>query len=188
MKFLIVGLGNIGSEYDHTRHNIGFDVLDGLVNLYQGSFSSDRLAYYSLIRIKGKQLHCIKPTTYMNLSGKAVGYWANKLGIDNSNILIVTDDLALPTGKLRLRLKGSDAGHNGLKSINEVLSTTEYPRLRFGIGSNFEKGQQVNYVLGKWPSDELEIIKLGIENSIKAIELCVLEGTERAMNKINQSQ
>jgi len=187
MKFLIAGLGNIGTEYDHTRHNIGFDVLDSFISKHGGTFNSDRLAHYSLVKIKGKQLHLIKPTTYMNLSGKALAYWANKLNIPIENILIVTDDLALPTGKLRLRTKGSDAGHNGLKSINEVLNTMEYPRLRFGIGNDFPKGGQVNFVLGKWPDEEIELVKKGIENAIKAIELFALEGSERAMNKVNQS-
>ena len=185
MKFLIAGLGNIGTDYEHTRHNIGFDVLDTFAQKSEVSFASDRLANYALIKLKGKQLHCIKPTTYMNLSGKAVLYWANKLNISRENILIITDDLALPTAKLRLRIKGSDAGHNGLKSINESFYTTEYPRLRFGIGNNFEKGRQVDFVLGKWDQDETDLVKKGIENAIMAIELFALEGCERAMNKIN---
>lgn len=188
MKFLIVGLGNIGTDYEHTRHNIGFDVLDELANKYESSFTSDRLANYSLIKIKGKQLHCIKPTTYMNLSGKALQYWANKLNILPENILVIADDLALPVSKLRLRSKGSDAGHNGLKSINEVLNSTEYPRLRFGIGNNFEKGRQVEFVLGKWDESEKELVAQGIEKATKAIELFVLEGAERAMNKVNQDK
>ena len=186
MKFLIVGLGNIGTDYEHTRHNIGFDVLDTMAAKYEATFSSDRLANYALIKLKGKQLHCIKPTTYMNLSGKAAAYWANKLNIEKENILVIADDLALPISKLRLRSKGSDAGHNGLKNINEVFNSIEYPRLRFGIGNTFEKGSQVDFVLGKWTEPEIPEIKKGIENAIKAVELFVLEGCERAMNKINQ--
>ncbi|MFM9944461.1 MAG: aminoacyl-tRNA hydrolase [Bacteroidia bacterium] len=185
MKFLIVGLGNIGVDYENTRHNIGFDVLDNFVKKMEIPFSSDRLANYTLIKLKGKQLHCIKPTTYMNLSGKAVLYWANKLKIERQNILIIADDLALPLAKLRLRSQGSDAGHNGLKNINEVFNTNEYPRLRFGIGNNFNKGEQVNFVLSKWNEKEIEAVNKGIENAIKAIELFVVEGCERAMNKVN---
>ncbi len=188
MKFLIVGLGNIGIDYEHTRHNIGFDVLDGFALKHKAIFNSDRLANYTLIKLKGKQLHCIKPTTYMNLSGKSVIYWANKLNIARENILVISDDLALPVGKLRLRSKGSDAGHNGLKSINEVFNSVEYPRLRFGIGNTFEKGQQVDFVLGKWTEDELDLVKSGIENAIKAIELFVLEGCDRAMVLVNKNE
>ncbi len=188
MKFLIVGLGNIGTDYEHTRHNIGFDVLDNFAQNHDTTFSSDRLANYALIKLKGKQLHCIKPTTYMNLSGKAVLYWANKFNIDRLNILIIADDLALPLAKLRLRGKGSDAGHNGLKSINEIFNSNEYPRLRFGIGNNFEKGRQVDFVLGKWGNDEIEQVKQGIEKAEKAIELFVLEGCERSMAKVNKNE
>jgi PTH1 family peptidyl-tRNA hydrolase len=184
-KFLIIGLGNIGAEYEHTRHNIGFDVLDKLAQKNEVAFDLERLSNYTLIKFKGKQLHCIKPTTYMNLSGKAVAYWMNKLEIKKENILVIADDLALPISKLRLRSKGSDAGHNGLKNINELFNSNEYARLRFGIGNNFEKGQQVNFVLGKWNELEKPLIDAGIENAITAIELFVLEGCERAMNKIN---
>lgn len=185
MKFLIVGLGNIGIEYEHTRHNIGFDVLDALAKKHEASFQSDRLVNYAKITIKGKQLHCIKPTTYMNLSGKAVAYWKNKLNIETVNLLIITDDLALPVGKLRIRAKGSDAGHNGLKNINEVLQTSEYPRLRFGIGNVFPKGGQVQFVLGKWSDEETSLIHAGIERAVQTIESFVLEGIERTMNKMN---
>jgi len=186
-KFLIVGLGNIGGEYDNTRHNIGFDVLDALVKKYDASFQTDRLASYSKFNIKGKQVHCIKPSTYMNLSGKALVYWKNKLNIEISNTLIITDDLSLPVAKLRIRSKGSDAGHNGLKSINESIQTIEYPRLRFGIGNIFPKGGQVQFVLGKWSEDEVGPVSEGIEKSVQAIEAFVLEGIERTMNKINQA-
>ncbi len=184
--FLITGLGNIGLEYEHTRHNIGFDILDNFVLKHESSFSTGRLVNYALVKLKGKHVHCIKPTTYMNLSGKAVYYWANKLKISRENILVLTDDLALPCSKLRLRNKGSDAGHNGLKSINEIMNTTEYTRLKFGIGNNYEKGKQVDFVLSKWEEDELETVKNGIENAVLAIELFVVEGCEKAMNKVNQ--
>jgi PTH1 family peptidyl-tRNA hydrolase len=184
-KFLIVGLGNIGNDYDQTRHNIGFDVLDSFASKYEVTFNLDRLASYALVKLRGKQLHCIKPSTYMNLSGKAVVYWLNKLDIPKDNALVIADDLALPLGKLRLRSKGSDAGHNGLKSINELLNTTEYPRLRFGIGNDFEKGQQVKFVLGRWTDIEKPIISTGINKAIQAIELFAMEGCERAMNNIN---
>jgi len=187
MKYLIVGLGNIGLEYENTRHNIGFNVLDNLVKKYNGIFQLDRLANYSLVKIKGKQLHCIKPTTYMNLSGKAVAYWKSKFNIEQENILVIADDLALPLAKLRLRGKGSDAGHNGLKSINETLNTNEYARLRFGIGNDFPKGTQVQFVLGKWGENEIEAVNTGIEKAISAIESVAVEGLERTMNKINQS-
>lgn len=186
MKFLIVGLGNIGVEYEHTRHNIGFDVLDSFAKKHDATFQSDRLASYVKITLKGKQIHCIKPTTYMNLSGKALAYWKNKLNIDTGNILVITDDLALPVAKLRLRAKGSDAGHNGLKSINEVLQSLDYPRLRFGIGNEFPKGGQVQFVLGKWSDDESIKITEGIEKAMNALESFVLEGIERTMNKLNQ--
>jgi len=186
MKFLIVGLGNIGIEYERTRHNIGFDVLEALAKKHEVSFQSDRLVNYTKLTIKGKQLHCIKPTTYMNLSGKAVAFWKNKLNIETSNLLVITDDLALPVGKLRIRSKGSDAGHNGLKNINEVLQTIEYPRLRFGIGNVFPKGGQVQFVLGKWSDEETALINEGIERAVQSIESFVLEGIERTMNKMNQ--
>jgi PTH1 family peptidyl-tRNA hydrolase len=186
MKFLIVGLGNIGIEYEHTRHNIGFDVLDSLAKKHETVFQLDRLANYTKINLKGRQLHCIKPTTFMNLSGKAVAYWKNNLNIETKNILVITDDLALPIAKLRIRSKGSDAGHNGLKSINEVLQSIEYPRLRFGIGNTFPKGGQVQFVLGKWSEIETELINEGIEKAVHAIESFALEGIERTMNKMNQ--
>ncbi|RZK46477.1 MAG: aminoacyl-tRNA hydrolase, partial [Pedobacter sp.] len=142
MKFLIVGLGNIGPEYAHTRHNIGFDIADQLVKDLDGNFELLRLAYYAEVSHKGKKLHVIKPTTYMNLSGKAVNYWMKELKIAPENVLVLVDDLALPLGKLRMKLQGSSAGHNGLKSIEEVCGGQNYARLRFGISDNFRKGQQ----------------------------------------------
>jgi PTH1 family peptidyl-tRNA hydrolase len=185
MKFLVVGLGNIGDEYAHTRHNIGFDVADAFVKKHNASFAPDRYADYSLVNFKGKQLHIIKPSTYMNLSGKAVRYWMEKLKIDANNIFILVDDLAIPFGKIRIREKGSDAGHNGLKSINELLLTQNYPRLRFGIGNNFLKGRQVEFVLGKWDTDEQKLLPELIKHSIESIESFAQIGLERTMNFYN---
>ncbi|MDO6429726.1 aminoacyl-tRNA hydrolase [Flavitalea sp. BT771] len=184
-KFLIVGLGNIGSEYTGTRHNIGFDVADELVKKHGGVFGLDRLAEVAEIRWKGKILVCIKPTTFMNLSGKAVKYWMDKEKISLENVLVVLDELALPLSKFRLRPGGSAAGHNGLRSIEEVLGTNGYPRLRFGIGNNFPKGKQVDYVLGKWKENELPLVRLKVEKSVELIESFATSGIERTMNQYN---
>lgn len=184
-KFLIVGLGNIGEEYNNTRHNIGFDVVDRFVKKHDAKFKLERLAEQSEVKIKGKICICIKPTTYMNLSGKAVQYWMNKEKIAIENILVIVDDLALPLEKVRLRAKGSSAGHNGLKNIEEVLGTNEYPKLRFGIGNNYPKGMQVPFVLGKWKEDEKKIVDLKIDKSVEIIEQFIFEGIERTMNKVN---
>src|SRR5215510_5062728 len=140
MKFLIVGIGNVGNEYAHTRHNIGFDVVNAFVIKHGGQFETGRLAYIAAVKWKGKSITCICPTTYMNLSGKAVKYWMDKEKIALENILVIVDEVALPLSKLRLRAGGSDAGHNGLKSLHELLGTTDYPRMRFGVGNNFPKG------------------------------------------------
>ncbi len=185
MKFLIIGLGNIGTKYEHTRHNIGFDVLDQFVLEKKGQFENSKLAQYALIKYRGKQFHCIKPNTYMNLSGDAVRYWMQKLKIEVGNMMVIADDIALPVGKLRLRAKGTDAGHNGLKHIAQVLNTIDYPRLRFGVGNEFEKGMQVEFVLGKWPESEQSMVRMGIQKALTAIELFAIEGCDRAMNKIN---
>lgn len=184
-KFLIAGLGNIGAEYAHTRHNIGFDVLDVLVTKYATTFQIDRYAYVAWFRHKGKELILIKPTTYMNLSGKAVQYWLQKEKIILSNLLVITDDIALPTGKLRLRGQGSDGGHNGLKNIQETLQTSNYARLRFGVGNNFPKGKQAEYVLGHWNEDEKEIVKAAIEKAADAVISFTLIGLEKTMNMVN---
>jgi PTH1 family peptidyl-tRNA hydrolase len=159
MKFLITGLGNIGSEYELTRHNAGFLVLDQLADKYNAGFSSDRYAQRTLIKHKGRQIHIIKPSTYMNLSGKAVHYWLQSFKIPLENLLVVTDDIALPLGKLRMRAKGSDAGHNGLKHIAEILGTNQFARLRVGIGSEFQRGGQVDYVLGRLQPEELKVLE-----------------------------
>jgi peptidyl-tRNA hydrolase, PTH1 family len=186
MKFLIVGLGNIGSEYAHTRHNIGFDVVDELVQKHKGNFTTDRHADYAQLSIKGKQLHVIKPNTYMNLSGKAVRYWMQQLKIEVGQIFIVVDDLAIDFEKIRIRGNGSDAGHNGLKSINELLMTQNYPRLRFGIGNNYPKGRQVEYVLGHFTAAEQNKLPELISHSVEAIEAFVSIGLERTMNFYNK--
>lgn len=185
MKFLIVGLGNIGPDYRNTRHNIGFDVLDQWVEQHEASFDSDRLAFVSKFRFRGKQVVCIKPTTYMNLSGKALKHWMTKERIPLQNVLVITDDLSIDLGKLRFRGKGSAGGHNGLKNIQEVIGTDKYNRLRFGIGSDFPKGRQVEFVLGEWTSDEEIEMKIQIDRACKAIESWIAKGLTGAMNEFN---
>lgn len=188
MKFLIVGLGNIGDEYAHTRHNIGFDVVNAFVQKHQASFEVGRLAYTATIKWKGKIFVCICPTTYMNLSGKAVKYWMDKEKIALENILVVVDEVAIPLNKLRIKPGGSDGGHNGLKSIHELLGTTNYPRLRFGIGNDYPKGLQADFVLGKWRKEEEPLVKLKIEKCVEAIECFATQGLATAMNKINNQE
>jgi len=187
-KFLIVGLGNIGSEYINTRHNIGFDVLEALVQKHKGFFKTERLAEVAEIKFKGRTLVCIKPNTYMNLSGRAFKYYMDKEKINIENTLTIVDDLALPLSKVRLRGGGSDAGHNGLKDIQATLGTDKYPKLRFGIGNNYPKGMQVSFVLGKWNCDELPILQNKIEKCVEAIEYLALVGLERTMNMINSCE
>ena len=184
-KFLIVGLGNIGDEYAHTRHNIGFDVLDYIAKEHDLKFKSDRLADVTELKYKGKQLVLIKPTTYMNLSGKAVNYWLQTEKIPIENCLVIVDELALPFGKIRLGPKGSDGGHNGLKNIQETLNTSTYPRLRFGISSEFGKGQQVNYVLGKWGDEEKKTLNDRIKIAADAVKAFAFIGLARCMNEFN---
>lgn len=186
MNYLIAGLGNIGEEYHNTRHNIGFDVADALVKKAEGYFSLERLAFYAHYRSKGRNIYVIKPTTYMNLSGKAVRYWMTELKIPQQNLLVVIDDLAIPFGSIRLRGKGSDGGHNGLKDIDATLGNGNYARLRFGIGSAFPKGAQVNYVLGKWTAEEGKQLPELIAKSCDAINSFMFEGLERAMTKFNK--
>jgi PTH1 family peptidyl-tRNA hydrolase len=184
-KFLIIGLGNIGPEYAHTRHNIGFDVLDAFVIKQGGFFKSDRLADVAEVKWKGKTFICIKPTTFMNLSGKAFKYWMDKEKIEIENTLTIVDDLALPISKIRLRASGSDAGHNGLKDIQLTLGTDAYPKLRFGIGNDFKKGQQIDFVLGKWNSTEKKMVELKIEKSVEVIESFASIGLSRTMTMAN---
>ncbi len=184
-KFLIIGLGNIGAEYAHTRHNIGFDVVQAFALKHGGLFKTDRLAEVAEVKWKGKIFICIKPTTYMNLSGKAFKYWMDKEKIPLENTLTIVDDLALPVNKIRLRPSGSDAGHNGLRDIQLTLGTDKYPKLRFGIGSHFPKGMQVDFVLGKWLPEEQPIIRRKIEKSVEIIEQVAALGIERTMNLVN---
>jgi PTH1 family peptidyl-tRNA hydrolase len=184
-KYLIVGLGNPGTEYAHTRHNIGFDVVSAFVLKHSGFFKTDRLAEISEIKYKGKIFVCIKPTTFMNLSGRAMKYWLDKEKIEIENSLTIVDELALPIEKLRLRKSGSDAGHNGLRDIQNVLGTDAYPKLRFGIGNNFPKGMQVEYVLNRWFPEEVPLVRLKIEKCIEVIENFASIGIDRTMNTIN---
>ena len=186
MSFLIAGLGNIGPEYENTRHNIGFKILDSLSNTQGAPFSLERLAFFAQYKSKGKNIYLIKPTTFMNLSGKAVRYWMTELKIPQQNLLVVLDDLAIPFGSIRVRMKGSDGGHNGLKDIDATLGNNNYPRLRFGIGSEFAKGHQVNYVLSPWTSDEQKLLDERIKVACEAVNSFMFEGIERAMNKYNK--
>jgi peptidyl-tRNA hydrolase, PTH1 family len=185
-SFLIAGLGNIGSEYEGTRHNIGFDVVDTLVTKHGGSFSTDRLAAKAEISFRGKTLTCIKPSTYMNLSGKAVRYWLEKKKIPIEHLLVIADDIALPLSRLRLRANGTDAGHNGLKSVFEELQTEKYPRLRYGVGNDFPRGMQVEYVLGRWRNEDFPLIKIKNEKAVEVVESFVYLGLERTMNDYNK--
>ena len=186
MKFLIVGLGNVGHEYPHTRHNIGFDVVMAFVQKHGGMLQTDRLAYKAEVKWKGKIFVCICPTTYMNLSGKAVNYWMHELRIPLENMLVVVDELALPFGKIRLKPKGSSGGHNGLKSIEALCGGQSYPRLRFGIGDNFPKGRQVDYVLSSFDEDEEAALPALIDTSIQMIESFVHIGIELTMTNFNK--
>lgn len=185
MKYLIVGLGNIGAEYEHTRHNIGFDIADAFVEKHGASFRNDRLADVADVKWKGRTFVVIKPTTYMNLSGKAVKYWMDKEKIPLENILVLVDDLALPLEVIRLRAGGSDAGQNGLKSIQELLGSNQYPRLRFGIGNNFPRGKQVEFVLGKWSNEEWAVVMAKLGKCVEVIESFAAVGLPRTMNIFN---
>jgi peptidyl-tRNA hydrolase, PTH1 family len=184
-KFLFIGLGNIGAKYANTRHNIGFDVLNAFVLKHGGSFKVDRLAYVAEVKFKGKQIVCICPTTFMNLSGKAFKYWLDKTKVPLENTLTVVDDLALPLDKLRLRPSGTDAGHNGLKDIQLILGTDKYPKLRFGIGNNYPKGMQADFVLGKWLKTEEPVVLLKIEKCLELMESFVVAGIEQTMTAFN---
>jgi peptidyl-tRNA hydrolase, PTH1 family len=186
MKYLIVGLGNIGPEYADTRHNIGFMVADELAKQAKASFVNLRLAYYTELSHKGRKIFVIKPTTYMNLSGKAVNYWMQELKIPIENVLVIVDDLALPLGTIRLKPKGSAAGHNGLKSIESVVGGVDYPRLRFGISDNYPKGRQVDYVLSGFDEDEQPELPALIDRSIEMIYSFVSVGAELTMTRFNK--
>lgn len=184
-KYLIAGLGNIGPEYELTRHNIGFLTLDRLAEQEGLTFGHDRHAFVAEYKFKGRAITLIKPTTYMNLSGKAINYWLQQLKIPVANMLVVTDDIALPLGKLRMRPKGSDAGHNGLKNIHQTLGTTEYPRLRFGIGDDFHKGRQVEYVLGRFTPQEFEELPFIMDKAIEMTKGFCTIGIEKTMSQYN---
>ncbi len=185
-KYLLAGLGNIGTEYAHTRHNIGFDVLDAFVAKHGGGFRVDRLAEVSELAIKGRKVICIKPSTYMNLSGKAVKYWREKEHIELENILVLVDEVALPLGKIRIKGNGSAGGHNGLKSLEECLLTDQYPRLRFGVGNNYPRGRQVEYVLGRWPAEEQAQVRKIIGICTEALDTFILQGLGATMNEFNK--
>ncbi|MCB0372092.1 MAG: aminoacyl-tRNA hydrolase [Muricauda sp.] len=184
-KFLIVGLGNIGAEYEETRHNIGFKVLDFLAEEETFTFESAKLGAVGSFKHKGKSVLCLKPSTYMNLSGKAVKYWMEKENIPLDNILIITDDINLPFGTLRVKTKGSDGGHNGLKDVQNVLQTSQYNRFRFGVGSDFGKGRQVDYVLGQWNDEENKALPARLKIATELVRSFVFAGVKNTMNQFN---
>jgi PTH1 family peptidyl-tRNA hydrolase len=186
MKYLIVGLGNIGQEYEDTRHNIGFIILDALAKASNVVFTDKRYGFVSELRLKNKTLVLLKPSTYMNLSGNAVRYWLQKENIPIENLLVIVDDLSLPLGSLRLKTKGSDAGHNGLKHIQDTLGTQQYNRLRFGIGNDFSQGMQINYVLGKFSAEEEKQLPERIDKAIEIIKSFCLAGVDTTMNQFNK--
>ncbi|MBX7126716.1 MAG: aminoacyl-tRNA hydrolase [Cyclobacteriaceae bacterium] len=185
MKYLIAGLGNIGPEYELTRHNIGFLILDRLADREKIQFTTSRLADTATWKVKGRQLHLIKPNTYMNLSGKAIAYWLQELKVPRENLLVLVDELALPFGTIRLKPKGSSAGHNGLGNIESTLQTQEYPRLRFGIGNQYARGQQVDYVLSRFSQEEFTALPALMDRSIEAVVSFCTQGIERTMNQFN---
>jgi PTH1 family peptidyl-tRNA hydrolase len=178
-------LGNIGKEYEETRHNIGFMILDALAKASNISFSDKRYGFVAEMKHAGRTLVLLKPNTYMNLSGRAVNYWMQKEGIPLENVMVLVDDLALPVGKIRIRSKGSDAGHNGLKSIQQILGRSDYARLRFGIGNDFPKGFQVDHVLGRWDDEEYQTVNAKMESCAEIIKSFVTIGIERTMNLYN---
>lgn len=185
MKYLIVGLGNIGAEYELTRHNIGFLILDRLAEKQKTSFAPARLGDQTMIKYKSRSIYLVKPSTYMNLSGKAVNYWLNTLKLPKENLLVVVDDIALPFGSLRMRAKGSDAGHNGMKSIEQLTGGNNYPRLRFGIGNDFHPGRQVDYVLSKFSQEEFNLLPVKMDKAIDMILSFCTVGINRTMNQFN---
>lgn len=186
MKYLIVGLGNIGSEYAMTRHNAGFRIADALAESGDARFTTERYGDIARMRVKNAQLVILKPSTYMNLSGNAVRYWKEKEGIDDNNqILVIVDDCALPFGTIRIKPRGSDAGHNGLKNIAQMLGTQDYPRLKFGIGNDFPRGTQIDYVLGRFTDEEEKAMGARIELAVDAVRTFCLAGIQTAMNTYN---
>ena len=185
MKYLIVGLGNLGDEYDLTRHNIGFITLDHFAKKFNIKFVIKKNALYTSVKYKNRILHLIKPSNYVNNSGKSVNYWMNKLKINTENTLVILDDISLPFGKIRIKKNGSDGGHNGLKSINESLNSKNYNRIRFGVDNNFSPGKQSQYVLSKFSKNENKTLELEIESCIDAILSFCTVGVDRTMNKFN---
>jgi len=186
-KYLIIGLGNIGADYTNTRHNIGFKVVEQFAALNGAVFETKKLGDLATFRFKGRVFTLLKPNTYMNLSGKAVKYWLEKQAIPQENLLVITDDLNLPFGSLRLKMKGSDGGHNGLKDIQDKLNTSQYNRLRFGISDAFSKGRQVDYVLGEWTTEESEKLKERLDHCAEFIKSFVMAGVKNAMNTYNNT-
>ncbi|MDP5231739.1 MAG: aminoacyl-tRNA hydrolase [Cellulophaga sp.] len=186
-KYLIVGLGNIGPEYAQTRHNIGFKVLDTLANKENLSFETVKLGDVCTHKVKGRSVLLLKPSTYMNLSGKALKFWMDKENIPLENILVITDDINLDFGTIRIKTKGTNGGHNGLKDIQNTLNTSEYNRFRFGVGADFGKGKQVDYVLGKWNDEEKAALKERLERASAVIDSFVLSGIKITMNEFNNT-
>ncbi|WP_300021601.1 aminoacyl-tRNA hydrolase [uncultured Maribacter sp.] len=186
-KFLIVGLGNIGEEYTETRHNIGFKVLDEVAKVNEFTFETAKLGDIGSYKVKGRTIICLKPSTYMNRSGKALKYWMDKEKIPQSNVLVITDDINLPFGTIRIKTKGSNGGHNGLKDIELYLQTILYNRYRFGVGADFGKGRQVEYVLGEWNDEEKALLPERLEKSTEIINSFALAGIARTMNQFNNS-
>ena len=184
-KFLIVGLGNIGEKYDNTRHNIGFKIVDAFVKEHEESFTTNKLGDIAQVKVKGKSVTVLKPNTYMNLSGKAVLYWMKKENIAIENMLIITDDIHIDFGSIRLKGKGSPGGHNGLKDIQDKLNTGAYPRFRFGVGADYAKGRQADFVLGQWSADEESALIERIPTSVKAVESFIKGGLANTMNSFN---
>lgn len=184
-KFLIVGLGNIGSQYENTRHNIGFKILDYLTQKNNITFESNKLGTIAQYKFKGRMFYLLKPSTFMNLSGKAVKYWLTKENIPIENLMVICDDINLPFGTIRIKTSGSDGGHNGLKSVYEILQTQQYNRFRFGIGAEFSEGRQSDYVLGEWAEDELKLLNERLDKSIQVITSFGTAGINNTMNTFN---
>lgn len=184
-KFLIVGLGNIGEKYNNTRHNIGFQIVDAFVKEHEETFSTDKLGDIAKLKIKGKTVIVLKPNTYMNLSGKAVQFWLKKENINVENLLVITDDLNIDFGKIRIKGKGSSGGHNGLKDIQEKFNTGAYPRFRFGVGNSYGRGKQVDYVLGEWNKEEQSEMIERIPFCVKAVTSFITAGLSNTMNEFN---
>ena len=185
MKYLIIGLGNPGVEYELTRHNIGFLILDRLAEQKKITFQQGRYGNWTLLKYRGRSVYLLKPTTFMNLSGRAVNYWMQDLKVTKPNTLVITDDLALPYGKLRMRPKGSAGGHNGLKNIEELIGGQDYPRLRFGVGDNFNPGRKIDYVLSSFSQKEIETLVSEIDSAIDSLLTFCTQGIENAMNQFN---